>query len=93
MVEEFTASALPLLSSPPAQGARGSGDVRMKYLQILSCFLCLLMFLGEIMMIFTSLYFHSFLEKFIGTCCGLGTWYVLYQIFYPQIFYPNNIKD
>ena len=94
MVEEFTAAALPLLSSPQVQGgARWSGAIMIKHLQILSCLLCFLIFLGEIMMIFTSLYFHSFLEKFIGTFCGLGTWYVLYQIFYPQIFCPDNIKD
>ena len=90
MVEEFTASALPLLSR---QEAGGQSGIKIKYLQLLSCLLCLLMFLGEITMIFTSLYFHSFLEKFIGTSCGLGTWYILYQIFYPQIFSPNNIRD
>ena len=90
MVEEFTASALPLISSQQ-EGARSG--LRIKYLQIISCMLCLLMFLGEIMMIFTSLYFHSFVEKFIGTSCGLGAWYVLYQIFYPQICYPNNIRN
>ena len=88
MLEEFSASVLPLLSGQ--QGGRLAG-IKIKSLLILTCWLCLLMFLGEIMMIFTSLYFHSFLEKFIGTCCGLGTWYVLYQIFYPQIFHPNNI--
>ena len=90
MVEEFTASALPLLSSQ--QGGRQPG-VKIKYLQLLTCLLSLLMFLGELMMISTSLYFHSFLEKFIGTSCGLGTWYLLYQIFYPRIFYPHNIRD
>ena len=40
---------------------------------------------GETMMIFTSLYFHTFLEKIVGTSCGLGSWYMVYQVVYPKL--------
>ena len=48
-------------------------------------FLCLLMLVWDVMIICTSLYFHTFLEKVLGTLCGVGSWYLLYRVVYPLI--------
>ena len=81
MVEEFSRSYQQVFSSQH----RDQGAELRNWLKILCCFLCLLMLLGEIMLIFTSLYFHSFGEKLLGTCCGLGSWYFLYRVLYPNL--------
>lgn len=47
--------------------------------------LCLLMLVWDVMIICTSLYFHTFLEKVLGTACGVGAWYLLYRVLYPLI--------
>jgi len=46
--------------------------------------LCLLMLVWDVMIICTSLYFHTFLEKVLGTLCGVGAWYLLYRVIYPM---------
>jgi len=56
------------------------------YLEYLSCGLAVLMLLGEVMMFCTSLYFHTLLEKLLGTLCGLVSWYVVYRRLYHM--YP-----
>jgi len=45
--------------------------------------LCLLMLVWDIMIICTSLYFHTFVEKVLGTMFGVGAWYLLYKVLYP----------
>jgi len=47
--------------------------------------LCLLMLVWDVMILCTSLYFHTFLEKVLGTFCGVGAWYLLYKVFFPFI--------
>ena len=89
MLEEFAVSCQQTSSVSPQH----RWAPLEKYLQILSRFLCLLMFLGEIMMIFTSLYFHTFAEKIIGIGCGLSSWYFLYKFLYPKIFSQTNPRD
>ena len=46
--------------------------------------LCLLMLVWDVMIICTSLYFHTFVEKVLGTMCGVGAWYLLYGVLYPR---------
>merc|ERR1711974_400323 len=46
--------------------------------------LCLLMLVWDVMIICTSLYFHTFVEKVLGTMCGVGAWYLLYMVLYPM---------
>jgi len=46
--------------------------------------LCLLMLVWDVMIICTSLYFHTFLEKVLGTMCGVWAWYFLYRVLYPK---------
>jgi len=59
------------------------------YLEYLSCGLAFLILLGEIMILCTSLYFHTFMEKLIGTLCGLGSWYLMYRKLYQGSWHPH----
>ena len=42
--------------------------------------LCMLMLLWELMMFCTSLYFHTTLEKVLGTLCAITPWLLLYRV-------------
>ena len=57
----------------------------LKYVELLSCCLLVLIFLGEMMMVMTSIYFHTLVEKLFGAGCGLGSWFLIYQIIYPTV--------
>ena len=47
--------------------------------------LCLLMLVWDLMILCTSLYFRSFLEKVFGAISGVGAWYLLYKVLFPFI--------
>jgi len=42
--------------------------------------LCMLMLLWELMMFCTSLYFHTTVEKVLGTMCAITPWVLLYKV-------------
>jgi len=58
------------------------------YLEYLSFGLAFLILLGEVMILCTSLYFHTFMEKLFGTLCGLGSWYLMYKKLYQGSWHP-----
>eukprot|EP00092_Neocalanus_flemingeri_P098800 GFUD01125997.1.p1 GENE.GFUD01125997.1~~GFUD01125997.1.p1 ORF type:complete len:266 (+),score=53.66 GFUD01125997.1:42-839(+) len=60
------------------------------YLEYLSCGLAVLMMLGEVMMVCTSLYFHTLPEKVLGTLCGLLPWFVMYRRVYQGSWHPGH---
>ena len=62
----------------------------LRLLELLCCCLVLLIGLGEMMMVFTALYFHTLPEKLAGTLCGLGSWALVYKVVYPLVF--NNVN-
>jgi len=66
----------------------GQQDSFKPYLEYLSCGLAFLILLGEIMILCTSLYFHTFMEKLVGTLCGLGSWYLMYRKLYQGSWHP-----
>jgi len=66
-------------------------DVPIASIHIL---LCMLMLLWELMMFCTSLYFHTTLEKVLGTMCAITPWLLLYRVVPAILSYtprlPNN---
>ena len=50
----------------------------------LQCGLAVLLLLGELMLVLTSLHFHTFTEKVLGLLCGLGCWAATYRGLYPR---------
>jgi len=52
-------------------------DVPIASIHIL---LCMLMLLWELMMFCTSLYFHTTMEKVLGTVCAIIPWLFLYRV-------------
>lgn len=67
------------------------------YLEYMTCFLAFLMMLGEVMMLCTSLYFHTFPEKILGIFFGLSSWYVIYNKVYMCLFngtwHPGHVLE
>jgi len=57
-------------------------DLVIKSIHLL---ICLLMILWEVMMFCTSLYFHTTLEKVLGTICAITPWLVLYRLM-PMLY-------
>jgi len=57
-------------------------------MEYLSCGLAVLMLLGELMMVCTSMFFHTVPEKVLGTLCGLLPWYVMYRVVYTGSWRP-----
>jgi len=60
------------------------------YLEYLSYGLVFLVVLGEIMLLCTSLYFHTLMEKILGTLCGLLSWYLMYKKVYTGAWHPSS---
>jgi len=101
MVEEsqqfFQQKKTKLIATEPQATNQSQENVKFQdslqpYLEYLSCGLALLMLLGEIMMLCTSMYFHTFLEKFFGTICGLGSWYLMYKKVYQGAWHPYSLE-
>jgi len=63
------------------------------YMEILNYGLAFLMLMGELMMLFTSLYFHTMTEKVFGTLCGLLPWYFMYQVVYKNEWHPGFVQE
>lgn len=38
--------------------------------------------LWDLMLVITTLYYHTFIEKFIGTLLAVGMWYLQYHIYF-----------
>ena len=75
-------------SKDVAVKSEGAGDRKREVEEVLSldlALLCLLMLVWDVMLVCTSLYFHSTLEKVLGWVCGLGAWYFLYRRLYPGL--------
>jgi hypothetical protein len=48
-------------------------------------FVSLLVILWEIMILTTSLFFHTILHKLIAACCAIVCWFVTYKTWYPSM--------
>jgi len=79
----------------------GSGDTSEKqeklnllgYLQYLKYALAFLMLMGEMMMLFTAVYFHTLPEKIVGTLFGLLPWYIMYKMVYKKKWHPSYLLE
>uniref|UniRef100_A0A5S6QAS4 XK-related protein n=1 Tax=Trichuris muris TaxID=70415 RepID=A0A5S6QAS4_TRIMR len=53
---------------------------RIRFLFVLNCLLNLL---WEFMLVITTLYYHSFAQKFSGAAIAIGCWFITYRVWYP----------
>ena len=60
------------------------------FAQILEIFAASLMAIWVTMVITTSLYFHSVLEKLLGSLCGWLAWHVTYVQLYGRMYAPSR---
>ncbi|KAJ3290713.1 hypothetical protein HK104_006563 [Borealophlyctis nickersoniae] len=86
--------AIPNGPSTPSKNPRSSqptttnGEIGPYYQvaeALLSSFLIFILLLWWVMLCATSLYFHSWKEKTVGTLIGLAMWVVMYVIGLPRI--------
>ena len=57
--------------------------------RLLFCVLALFVALWDIMLYFTSLYFHITLEKIIGASIAILVWFLLYKVIYTKNWSPG----
>lgn len=62
---------------------------RKPLLNVLYLSMSVIVYLWLFMFISTSVYFHSPLDKFIGTACGLLAWYLTYRVWYRKRLSPG----
>ncbi|XP_063065186.1 acyl-coenzyme A diphosphatase FITM2 [Engraulis encrasicolus] len=67
-------------------GVRG---YKKTVLQGLYVTMSVIVYLWLFMFLSTSVYFHSLLDKVIGTSCGLMAWYLTYQVWYKMPLSPG----
>lgn len=58
------------------------------YVRTLFCFLSLFVFLWDVMLICTVLYFHIMIEKVVASCIAVLLWFVLYRGLYTTAWSP-----
>ncbi|KFD58599.1 hypothetical protein M514_00292 [Trichuris suis] len=51
---------------------------------------CLLNLLWEFMLVVTTLYYHSFAQKFVGAAIAIGCWFFTYRVWYPLPCSPGQ---
>ena len=59
------------------------------WVRLLFCVLALFVALWDIMLYFTSLYFHITLEKIIGASLAVLVWFLLYRVIYTSKWSPG----
>lgn len=59
------------------------------WVRFLFCILALWVALWDLMLFFTTLYFHITLEKIIGASIAVCNWYLLYRVIYAQSWSPG----
>ena len=59
------------------------------WVRLLFCVLALFVALWDIMLYFTSLYFHITLEKLIGASIAVLVWFLLYRVIYTKKWSPG----
>ena len=53
---------------------------RLLTLEVFSLFAGLLSILWEFMLVFTTIYFHTFSQKVLGAVIAIFTWYIIYRV-------------
>ena len=57
--------------------------------EVFSFFAGLLLILWEFMLVFTTIYFHTFYQKVLGALIAIFTWYITYRVWYHDALSPG----
>lgn len=55
--------------------------------------MCALALLWDFMIVVTTLYYHTFAEKAVGTAVALTTWGCIYRVAFPQLFQLKLLRS
>lgn len=79
-------STWPTLDEKAAKSLRKWFPLLSPLVAITFLIMCALALLWDFMILITTLYYHSFSEKGVGTALALLSWGLIYRIAFPWLF-------